>query len=135
MTTINGVGTGSPVTWRAGGPATGSGFSLQAGAASAAAGLTAAASVATPGMLALQEAETDAARDRRARRHGQAVLDELANMQRALLAGGADPAMLRRLAALVRALPEAADPHLQVILRAVALRATVELTRLEFGGR
>ena len=70
----------------------------------------ASAPAALDGMLALQEGEADAARDRGARRHSQSLLRELAALQRALLSGVGDPACLQRLAALGRAVPDAADP-------------------------
>lgn len=81
------------------------------------------------GLLAMQEAEADWVRDRPARRHAQSMLDELAALQRRLLAGDAEPGTLRRLASLARTCPEAANPHLSGVLRAVALRAAVELAR------
>ena len=71
------------------------------------------------------------ARDRRARRHGRALLEGLGELQRALLGDGEDSAALDRLAALVEHCPEAADPALRATLAAVALRARVELARRE----
>ncbi len=81
------------------------------------------------GMLALQEREADAARDRGARRHGQSLLRELAALQRALLDEAGDPACLQRLAALGRTVSDAADPGLAAIVRSLALRAAVEVAR------
>jgi Class II flagellar assembly regulator len=82
------------------------------------------------GLLGLQEQEDGAARDRNARRQGQAVLEALAGVQRDLLAGRLDAAGLELLAAGVAAMPQAADPALRSVLNAVALRARVELARL-----
>jgi hypothetical protein len=68
-------------------------------------------------------------RDRRAQRRGQDLLAALAALQRALLAGG-DPAdVLGRLASLATDLPSASDPRLAKVLRAISLRARVELAR------
>jgi hypothetical protein len=138
MTKVNGIAPGTPTSATvARGPdrPVSGAFSLRSGTAPAATGgLTAVTGVALPGMLALQEAEAEASRDREARRHGQAVLEELAGLQRALLAGPADPALLNRLTALTKAPPEAADPLLRAALQAVALRAKVELARLSLAG-
>lgn len=81
------------------------------------------------GMLGLQEQEDGAARDRGARRHGQALLRELAALQRSLLAGPGDPEALQRLTALGRATPEFSDPGLSSVVKAIALRAAIELAR------
>ncbi len=112
------------------------GFVVDIGLDRAARALVAHTSAASPpaaldAMLALQEAEAEAARDRNARRHGKALLDALAELQRALLAESDDqegPA-LHRLAALLEAPPDAANPALAGVLRALALRARVELAR------
>lgn len=69
------------------------------------------------------------AADRRARSHGGEMLDVLAQMQRDMLASGADPGSLHRLAELAAAIPDAASPDLRLALRAVATRAKVELAR------
>lgn len=81
------------------------------------------------GLLAVQEAEGDAARDRNARKRGKQMLDELARLQRALLSGRLDPSSLRALAALAGDPADAADPATAAIVRAVAVRARVELAR------
>jgi hypothetical protein len=88
-----------------------------------------AAPSALSGLIALQEAESDRVGDRAARRRGRDLLDELARLQRDLLAGGATSARLKRLAALLEGLPTPADPGLGEALAAVALRARVELAR------
>ena len=104
-------------------------FSVEGGAGKAAGPAAATAPAALDGLLALQEREGDWLRDRPARRHAEALLDELAALQRAVLAGEDDPATLARLASLSRAAPAAADPRLRAVLRAASLRAAVELAR------
>lgn len=81
------------------------------------------------GVLALQEAEADAARDRRARRQGSALLDALAEVQLALLHGVSDRESLAGLQAVAEHVPDAADPRLRAIVAAILLRARVELAR------
>jgi Class II flagellar assembly regulator len=107
-------------------PAAGSG---SAGAAAPVAALA--------GLLALQETEPAAARDRVARRHGRAMLAALAAWQRALLgeaageAAAGPPAALDRLGELLTTVPTAADPGLAAVLDAVVLRCRIELARRE----
>lgn len=96
----------------------------KAGSADAAVATT---GVAMTSLLAMQEAESDAQQDREARRHGQAVIDELAELQRALL-GEARPD-LERLARLMDRPSAAADPGLASVMRAIRLRAGIELAR------
>lgn len=106
---------------------TAGGFSLGGTAASAAA--TQGAAPAPPiGLLALQEAGPVAERDARARRRGQAMLQSLSDLQRALLDGAVDPARLRALATLLPG-EDAADPALAAAISAIRLRARVELAR------
>lgn len=81
------------------------------------------------GLLSLQEGETDAVRDRAARKHGTALLKELSTLQAGLLSGADDPAALRRLVSLAGSAPDAADPGLRGVLRATSLRAQIELAR------
>lgn len=81
------------------------------------------------GVLALQEQETDAPRNRQARRHGQALIEALAALQHSLLDGSDNRAKLEHLAMLAQTCPDAADPALTAILGALALRARVELAR------
>lgn len=110
-------------------PAAG-GFSLAAGAASQAGAAAGAAPVSLGAMLALQEAGAAPVRDRAARRHGQAMLQLLAALQRAMLQGaGGDEAELTRLASLSAEVPLASDPALRQAVAAIALRASVELAR------
>ena len=95
------------------------------------------------GLLGLQErgamdaALAPAVRDREARRHGQALLSALAELQLALIGVGGDPAtaqdglksLSERLSVLAGTVPAAADPGLQAIVRAIGLRARIELAR------
>ncbi len=90
------------------------------------------ATVATPGvavasLLALQESESGLQQDREARQHGEAVMDELTELQRALL--GEDGPDLDRLTLLVARPVTVSDPALAGVLRAVRLRAGIELAR------
>lgn len=80
-------------------------------------------------LLALQESAPAAERDARARRRGQALIEELTALQAGLLAGRIEPGRLRALARL-SAGEAAADPALAAILAAISLRARVELARL-----
>ncbi len=76
-----------------------------------------------------RSAAADAAQaDMRAAGQGRALLGALAGLQLAALGGGG--AQVRQtLADLARALPQAADPRLDEVLRAIAQRAAVELAR------
>ena len=90
------------------------------------------AAVATPGvavasLLALQESESGLQQDREAKQHGQAVVDELTELQSALL--GEQGPDLDKLAALVARPVAVSDPALASVLRAVRLRAGIELAR------
>jgi hypothetical protein len=75
--------------------------------------------------------------DAQAANQGRAVLDALAGLQRAALAGsgevgeGASGAARAALAALAADLPRVADPGLDGVLRAIGQRAAVELARAE----
>jgi len=88
-----------------------------------------------PLMLVLQEQMTGEKEEREARRHGQAVLALLSDLQGALLAGtsagGADGAQLAsRLAALLEQPADTTHPGLATALRAIRLRARLELSKL-----
>lgn len=81
------------------------------------------------------EAACDAvSADREARRHGRALLRALGAVQLALLVphnedeSGEARAQLARLAATA---PSADDPALRLILREIAVRAAIELARLD----
>ncbi|MDN3567384.1 flagellar assembly protein FliX [Paeniroseomonas aquatica] len=128
------AGAGGAVPAR-GAPRRGQAFRVQAEAGAAAAEVAAAAGVAAPGLslLALQESGSGAERDAAAQRRAEDLLEELAGLQSDLLAGGGgDPGRLARLAAL-EAGEEGADPRLQEVVRAVALRARIELARRNRG--
>ncbi len=98
--------------------------------AAATAATAAAAPVAAVGLslLAAQENGGRGGRDAAARRRASSILDELQGLQTELLGGRSDPARLARLAAL-QAGEEGADPGLREAVRAVALRARIELER------
>lgn len=100
------------------------------------------------GLLGLQEQMAGgllapAVRDREARRHGQALLSALADLQLIMVGPqnvpGVAIATLSRLAdrltALTSAVPVAADPALGAVVTAIALRARVELARRQPGGK
>lgn len=130
-------GPGGPATIRTGRAVRGGagGFRIDAGAAEAegAQGAERTAATSAIGLLALQESAPAAERDARARRRGEAMLDELAGLQRDLLRGRTDPARLRRLLTLSEGEP-AADPGLAEAVAGIALRVRVELARHETAG-
>lgn len=138
MTTIHGLGGISPArTTRAG--ARPSGFTLSEPTAdTATAASTGVESVSLSGLLAMQETAPGSVRDRAARRHGQKMLEALRDLQRVALgatlrsalssADGVDDPT-QRLADLAATPCPADDPGLAEILRAIAVRAAVELAR------
>lgn len=129
MSTIRGVGGGAAVRGRAGRGAAG-GFHIDTATADSL-GIEAAqrpAAAAAIGLLALQENAPAAERDARAHRRAEAMLRELAALQRDLLAGRSDPARLETLLELTAG-EDAADPALAVAVAAIALRVRVELAR------
>ena len=81
--------------------------------------------------MLLHELAADAAecRDRDARRHGHDVLDLLDEVQRGLLRAGVATSAMARLLSLVEDPPEAADPALAAVTRAIVLRARIEIAR------
>lgn len=85
----------------------------------------------TDSLLFLQEIEPPEERDARSRRHGSAVLDLLARLQRSLLEGGNTEGAIQSLAQLAASPPVAATPALQAAIEAISLRAHVELARSE----
>ncbi len=105
-----------------------SGFALPDAAAAAPAG----AAVPLGGLLALQEYGDEPLGDREARRRGQALLAELAALQRDMLADAVSTERLARLGRLAEQVTPAAHPALRSALEAVVLRARIELAR--FGG-
>ena len=87
----------------------------------------ASASVSAASLLSLQESQSGLQQDREARQHGEAVIDELGELQRALLGDGEPD--LDRLTALVARPITASSPALAGVLRAVRLRAGIELAK------
>ena len=124
MTGINGLGavaaprTAAP---RRAGPG---GFRVEAEATSSP---MAASAVSMPSLLGLQEAQGDAVADRSARRHAEDALDGLRELQLALLDGSDSGG--RFLDQLTRRVPEAADPRLREVQRALLIRVAVEGAR------
>jgi Class II flagellar assembly regulator len=86
-------------------------------------------SIGLESMLTLQAVDEAAERDRGARRHGAALIAALSDLQRALLASDDPAAAMRLLTDLAAGDPGAHDPGLAAILRAVILRARVEVAR------
>lgn len=132
MTGIEGVGW--PVAPRVGSRTTAPGapgFSVPAEAATAGQPAAAASVHGTSiaSMLTLQELGGETVQDREARRHGHDILSVLAELQRALLAGGNDAAALQRLAELASSVPLATDGRLAALVSAIVVRARVELAR------
>ena len=102
------------------------------GAASATTAASATAAVGGLSLLTVQEDGDRPGRDAAARRRASSILDELQGLQAELLGGRPDPSRLARLAALQSG-EEGADPRLRETVRAVALRARIELARLHRG--
>jgi hypothetical protein len=130
MTGVDRIGGSLPLA-RASGrlSSAGEAFTLREVAAEGPAAVAGPAEVLLGSMLALQELESRALRDREARRRGQDLLEALARLQRALLAGQDDRAVLRRLAELSEDIPSAADDGLRAAVAAAVVRARVELAR------
>jgi hypothetical protein len=103
-------------------------FRLPPDATQAGTGAAATAAAAPLGLIALQEAEGAAARNRRGAARAQDLLRELSALQAEMLRGGADPERLSRLAELAEA-DSPADPVLADALAGIALRARIELAR------
>lgn len=82
-------------------------------------------------LLAIQERSRDAERDGRARRRAEDMIEQLREMQAAMLGGRMDPTRLQGLASLAEDADTAADPGLAEVVQAVAARAKVELARME----
>ena len=80
-------------------------------------------------LLALQTAELEPVADREARRRGRDILAALRRLQADLLFAADDPSALDRLAGLVEEVPVPRDHQLAGVLRAIALRAKIEIAR------
>lgn len=83
------------------------------------------------GLLSLQEFPDAEGRNRRARQGVAAALASLRSMQLALLGGRLDRTALAALADAAAHAAEADDPMLRQAAQAVALRAAIELARME----
>lgn len=107
------------------------GFALStdrtAGAAAAASGPTEPACLGA--VLTLQEMGDQTVEDRRARKHGQDMLDLLAALQRSLLSGEDAVAALQQLADLSNSVPRTTDRRLTAMMSAIRVRVRVELAR------
>ena len=118
---------GLPVRWRGG--RVSAGFAVPDGSPVSDAPVGVAAPVGFAGLVGLQEAPDDNAREEPARRHAGALLAELAALQRALLAGGDPSTVLGRLDTMLDVTPATGSPALLTLIAAVRLRARVELAR------
>jgi hypothetical protein len=107
----------------------GAGFRLPGAEAQASEATGSVSALTGTGLLGLQDQASDAERDAAARRRGGALLDALAELQKAMLSGQVSRATLGRLAALAEG-ESGADPGLRDLLGQVSLRVRVELLRL-----
>jgi hypothetical protein len=132
MRGVSGVSRGGGAAAARGPTRSAGGFSVRGADSGGAVAGTAAASATAAVGLSLLAAQEDgggrAGRDAEAQRRADSILDELQGLQADLLGGRADPARLARLAALGTG-EEGADPGLRDTVRAVALRARIELAR------
>lgn len=81
-------------------------------------------------LLALQEVPDSLARNARARRRGEALLDQLEQLRLDILTGALPEDRLARLAGLIAERKgEIDDPRLADILQEIELRAAVELAK------
>lgn len=80
-------------------------------------------------VLTLQEMGDQAIEDRRARKHGQDMLDLLAALQRSMLNGDDAVAALQQLADLSNSVPRTTDRRLAAMMSAIQVRVRVELAR------
>lgn len=138
MRGLSGVsGRGAASGARGGGGAARSpgGFSVDGPGAVAGGTKASAAAATTPAtalglsLLAMQEhGSRRNGRDAAAQRRAASLLDELQGLQAELLGGQPDALRLARLAALQTG-EEGVDPQLNAIVRAIALRARVEIAR------
>ena len=110
------------------------GFAEELSGEAPAAGSVGGAAAPSPvdGLLALQEVPGSVSRHAKARRHGEALLDELDQLRLDLLTGTLPRARLERLAALSAAQRDRIDdPRLAEIIEEIELRVAVELAKLE----
>ena len=132
MLNISGIGRTGPVTRKLSKPASGGG-GFQLPDAERAAGLAETPETAASAPLSRADVPRpdQQVRDRAAREHGQETLRALADLQRDLTAQADNPEHLDRLVQLSAHVPDAATAGLRNVLRQVAVRAQVELARLE----
>jgi hypothetical protein len=91
--------------------------------------VSAAPAIGLDSLLMLQGIDDSVERDRGARKRRSAMIAALSDLQRAMLAAE-DPALtLQALSDLAAEEPDAADPALASVLRAVVLRARLEVAR------
>ncbi len=115
------------------------GFSAMLSPRAAAAASEAGAAPALSAMALVQAGVDDVfartAQDRRARRHGRAMLQALGAVQLAMLGGDGQQARgaLAKLASTAGDVIPADDPVLRLVLREIEVRAAVELARAESG--
>lgn len=125
-----------PLIVRDGARTTGAGFMVETGTAPAGQSprVVSTPAIGMESMLLLQAVDEATERNRSARKHGNAMIAALSDLQRAMLAEE-DPALaLRSLSELAAGGPEAADPGLAAILRALVLRSRIEVARRERRG-
>lgn len=104
----------------------------EAGEAGSAGGAGGVQGVGVDAILALQGVEPDEGQQRRARRHGEHILEALDKLRQDILLGAVSEQTMTRLTDLVRqSREEVADPQLREILDDIDLRAQVELAKLE----
>jgi hypothetical protein len=130
-----GPGAGATPTRKGAESASSDGFAELLGPPAATVGPAAAHAPAATARIALIGLPSDddrlravAMANRRARRHGRAMLRALRDLQAALLAGPQDSASAA-LADLAARMPETDDPALRLILGEIGARAAVELAR------
>jgi hypothetical protein len=83
-------------------------------------------------MLALQEQTAQDSADREARRHGQAMIEQLAALQLALLSGTSGD-IIETLSTMVRSEPRGVHPALAHALCSIRLRARIALELVSRG--
>jgi hypothetical protein len=86
-------------------------------------------SIGLESMLALQTVDEADERNRSARKRGNALIGALTRLQRAMLSAEDPSSALRALNVLASEDPDACDPQLGAILRAIVLRSRVEVAR------
>ncbi|MBT6985329.1 MAG: flagellar biosynthesis protein FlgI [Rhodospirillaceae bacterium] len=124
----------APRTEGKGGAGSGAKFSVDSGVATetsaAASGVSGVSSVGA--LLGLQEIPDAGEQRRQALHRSTDILDELDQLRLGLLTGSVPRQRLQRLMKLLRERPGGyADPHLDVIIGDIEVRAAVELAKME----